>query len=76
MLVDDGLLICPTFIHRTAEKKENLWAKLLKALGVNFAHQWTAEEFKSFIESNGWKITASEVVPGCIDLMYAECVKV
>ncbi len=75
VLVDNGLLICPTFIHRSAEKKENLWAKLLKALGVNFAHQWTAEEFKTFIESNGWKITASEVVPGRIDLMYAECVR-
>ena len=25
--------------------------------------------------SNGWKITASEVVPGRIDLMYVECVK-
>ena len=76
VLVDGGLLICPTFIHRTSEKKENLWAKLLKALGVNFAHQWTAEEFKTFIESNGWKITASEVVPGRIDLMYAECIRV
>lgn len=75
VLVDGGLLICPTFIHRSAEKKENLWAKLLKALGVNFAHQWTADEFKSFIESNGWKITASEVMPGRIDLMYAECIR-
>lgn len=75
VLVDGGLLICPTFIHRSVEKKENLWAKLLKALGVNFAHQWTADEFKSFIESNGWKITASEVVPGRIDLMYAECIR-
>lgn len=75
VLKKGGLLICPTFIHRSAEKKENLWAKLLKMLGVNFAHQWTAEEFSSFIENNGWKITASEVVPGRIDLMYAECVR-
>ena len=75
VLVDDGLLICPTFIHRSAEKKENLWAKILKFVGIKFAHQWTAEEFKSFIESNGWKITASEVVPGRIDLMYAECIR-
>ncbi len=75
VLKKDGLFICPTFIHRSAEKKENLWAKLLKMLGVNFAHQWTAKEFSSFIENNGWKITASEVVPGRIDLMYAECVR-
>ncbi len=75
VLKKDGLFICPTFIHRSAEKKENLWAKLLTMLGVNFAHQWTAKEFSSFIENNGWKITASEVVPGRIDLMYAECVR-
>ena len=75
VLVNDGLLICPTFIHRTAEKKENLWAKILKLVGIHFEHQWTAEEFSNFIESNGWKITASEVVPGRIDLMYAECVR-
>lgn len=75
VLVDDGSLICPTFIHRTAEKKENLWAKILKLVGIHFEHQWTAEEFSNFIESNGWKITASEVVPGRIDLMYAECVR-
>ena len=76
VLVDGGLLICPTFIHRTAAKKENLWAKILKLVGIHFAHQWTAEEFKSFIESKGWKIIASEVIPGRIDLMYAECIRV
>ncbi len=75
VLVNDGLLICPTFIHRSAAKKENLWAKILKLVGIHFEHQWTAEEFSSFIESKGWKITASEVVPGRIDLMYAECIR-
>jgi len=75
VLVDGGLLICPTFIHHSAEKKENLWAKILKLVGIHFAHQWTAEEFKTFIESKGWKITASEVIPGRIDLFYAECVR-
>lgn len=75
VLKDGGLLICPTYIHRNAEEKENLWAKLLKALGVSFAHQWTAGEFAAFIQSNGWKINKSEVVPGRIDLMYAECAR-
>ena len=75
VLKDGGLLICPTYIHRNAEEKENLWAKLLKTLGIDFAHQWTAGEFATFIQSNGWKINKSEVVPGCIDLMYAECTR-
>ena len=75
VLRDGGMLICPTFIHRAANSKENLWAKVLKAVGIQFAHQWTADEFRSFIETNGWKISAGEVVPGRIDLFYAECVR-
>ena len=75
VLRDGGMLICPTFIHRAENSKENLWAKVLKAVGIQFAHQWTAEEFRTFIESNGWKITSGEVVPGRIDLFYAECVR-
>lgn len=70
-----GMLICPTFIHRAENSKENLWAKVLKAVGIQFAHQWTAEEFRTFIETNGWKVTSGEVVPGRIDLFYAECIR-
>ena len=69
-----GLLIAPNFIERKIESP-NLWQKLLYKLGVKFEHQWTSEQYKNFLESNGWKITASEVVPGRIDLMYVECVK-
>ena len=75
VLRDGGMLICPTFIHRSENSKENLWAKVLKAVGIQFAHQWTAEEFRTFIETNGWKITSSDVVHGRIDLFYAECVR-
>ena len=69
-----GLLIAPNFIERKIASP-NLWQKLLFKLGVKFEHQWTSEQYKNFLESNGWKITASEVVPGRIDLMYVECVK-
>ena len=69
-----GLLIAPNFIERKIASP-NLWQKLLYKLGVRFEHQWTSEQYKNFLESNGWKVTASEVVPGRIDLMYVECVK-
>ena len=69
-----GLLIAPNFIERKIASP-NLWQKLLFKLGVKFEHQWTSEQYKNFLESNGWKITFSEVVPGRIDLMYVECVK-
>ena len=70
----DGLLIAPNFIERKVASP-NFWQKLLYKLGVRFEHQWTAEQYTSFLESNGWKIISSEVVPGRIDLMYAECVR-
>ncbi len=69
-----GLLIAPNFIERKIASP-NLWQKLLFKLGVKFEHQWTSEQYKNFLESNGWKITVSEVVPGRIDLMYVECIK-
>ncbi len=69
-----GLFIAPNFIERK-NATPNLWQKLLYKLGVRFEHQWTSEQYKKFLESNGWQITASEVVPGRIDLMYVECVK-
>ena len=69
-----GLLIAPNFIERRIASP-NFWQKLLYKLGVRFEHQWTSEQYQNFLESNGWKITASEVVPGRIDLMYVECVK-
>ena len=74
VLKSGGTLIAPNFIERKISKP-NFWQKLLDSLGVKFEHQWTSEQYKSFLESNGWTITASEVVPGRIDLMYAECVK-
>ena len=74
VLKSGGTLIAPNFIERKISKP-NFWQKLLDSLGVKFEHQWTSEQYKSFLESNGWEITASEVVPGRIDLMYAECVK-
>ncbi len=74
VMKEGGLLIAPNFIERKIASP-NLWQKLLYRLGVRFEHQWTAEQYKNFLDSNGWKITASEVVPGRIDLMYVECVK-
>lgn len=74
VLKPGSLLIAPNFIERK-NASPNFWQKLLYKLGVKFEHQWTAEQYKSFLESNGWKITASELVKGRIDLMYVECMK-
>ena len=72
VLKSDGILIAPNFIEREKGKK-NLWQKILTFAGIKFAHEWTAEEYKAFLESMGWKITKSEVIKGRIDLFYTEC---
>ncbi len=74
VLKDGGMLIAPNFIERQINKP-NLWQKLLDTLGVKFEHQWTAEQYTAFLQNNGWKITASRVVQGRIDLLYTECVR-
>jgi hypothetical protein len=73
-LKDDGVLIAPNFIF-PADGKRNLWQKLLSLVGVRFAHEWTEDEYKSFLKGNGWTITEKCVIKGRIDLAYVECKK-
>ena len=74
VLKSDGIMIAPNFIEREKGKK-NLWQKILSLVGIKFAHEWTASEYTSFLEANGWKVTKSEIVKGRIDLLYTECVR-
>lgn len=72
VLKDDGLLIAPNYLLNVGGMK-NLWKKILNLIGIRFAHEWTANEFKAFLESNGWKIKMDRVIEGRIDLIYVEC---
>ena len=74
VLKDDGLLIAPNYLLNVGGMK-NLWKKILNLIGIRFAHEWTANEFKAFLESNGWSIKMDRVIEGRIDLVYVECVK-
>ncbi|MCR5047074.1 MAG: class I SAM-dependent methyltransferase [Treponema sp.] len=71
VLKDDGILIAPNFIFREDGKK-NLWQKILSLGGIKFAHEWTSKQFLAFVEGHGWKLSKSHVIPGRIDLLYAE----
>ncbi len=74
VLKDDGVLIAPNFIFREGGKR-NLWQKFLSLVGVRFAHEWTENEYRSFLKANGWTIEMSIVLKGRIDLAYVECRK-
>ena len=72
VLKDDGVLIAPNFIFREGGKR-NLWQKFLSLVGVRFAHEWSENEYRSFLNANGWTIEMSIVLKGRIDLAYVEC---
>jgi len=76
VLKDDGILIAPNFVEHTANAKSTIWTRMLELLGVKFEHCWVAEEYKEFLEKNGWKVTRFEVERARMFLAYAECVKV
>jgi len=70
VLKSDGILIAPNFIF---SGKKNLWQRILSLVGIKFAHEWTADQYASFLSNHGWNITTSEIIKGRIDLMYVEC---
>ncbi len=70
VLKSGGTLIAPNFIFNG---RKNLWQRFLTLIGIKFAHEWTAEQFSAFLQSNEWKIDKSETVKGRIDLLYTEC---
>ena len=72
VLKDDGVLIAPNFIFREGGKR-NLWQKFLSLVGVRFAHEWSENEYRSFLIANGWPIEMCIVLKGRIDLAYVEC---
>lgn len=74
VLNDKGILVAPNFIFREDGKK-NLWQKILSLAGIKFAHEWSAEQYKSFLSQNGWSVTKEEILKGRIDLLYVECVR-
>ncbi len=74
VLKSDGIMVAPNFIFSDSGKK-NLWQKFLSLLGIKFAHEWTENQFKSFLNENGWQISRSQILKGRIDLLYTECKK-
>ena len=70
-----GLLIAPNFVEHENSAAGRLWNSVLKAAGVHFEHQWTAQAYLAFLESGGWRVVFSHETAGRIPLLYAECVR-
>ncbi|MCD8192917.1 MAG: hypothetical protein LUD55_09015 [Oscillospiraceae bacterium] len=52
-----------------------VWSQILRIAGVRFEHQWSTDEYREFLEANGWEVTLMKEMPARITLAYAECVR-
>lgn len=75
VLKDKGLLIAPNFVNHKNGLVSSIWSGLLKIAGVRFEHQWSTEEYKAFLEKNGWKVKNCKEMRARISMAYVECVR-
>ena len=68
-----GLLIAPNFVEHKGTLGSRVWSGILRLAGVRFEHQWSAEEYLLFLETNGWRVTFHREMAARIAMMYAEC---
>lgn len=73
VLRKDGILIAPNFVEHKGTMISRIWSGILRIAGVRFEHQWTSEEYLSFLREHGWDVTFSKEMAARITLMYAEC---
>lgn len=73
VLRNGGVLIAPNFVEHKAEFISRLWSGILTLAGVRFEHQWSGEEYLSFLEQNGWDVVYSYEMGARIAMMYTEC---
>ena len=74
-LKDGGLLIAPNFVSHQSGIISCLWSGILRIAGITFEHQWSGEEYLSWLGQNGWKVQYKKSCPARITLMYVECIR-
>ncbi|MCM1495552.1 MAG: class I SAM-dependent methyltransferase [Bacteroides sp.] len=75
VLKKTGILIAPNFINHKEGVISKIWSGILKAAGIKFEHQWTRNEYKEFLEKNGWKVKNCKEMKARIPIAYVECVR-
>ena len=75
VLMDDGVLIAPTFTHAGNSFSGKVRAFFMKLAGFPLHSKWTSEEYLRFLRQNGWAVRKSVVLKASFPLTYVECVK-
>lgn len=68
-----GMLIAPNFVGHKKGIASRVWSGILQLVGISFAHQWSEEEYLSFLRRNGWQVHDHKLLPARIPLAYVEC---
>lgn len=75
VLKDKGLLIAPNFVNHRDGFLSGIWSGILKIAGIRFEHQWRTEEYREFLERNGWEVKNCKEIAARIPIAYVECIK-
>ena len=75
VLKPKGVLIAPNFINHQGGLGSRIWSKILNLAGVKFEHQWSLEDYKDFLDKNGWRVVNCKVMASRISMAYTECVR-
>lgn len=75
VLKNKGVLIAPNFVKHKSGFISRAWSRILKIAGVKFEHQWQTEDYKEFLEKNGWKVKNCKEMKARISMAYVECVR-
>lgn len=70
-----GILIAPNFVNHGKGVVSRLWSGVLKAVGISFEHQWSADGYNAFLEEHGWRVVNHKLMKARIPMMYTECVE-
>ncbi len=75
VLKENGILIAPTFTHKSNSVKGNIKLFFMKLAGFPLICKWSSEEYLGFLDKNGFKVEKSKVLDASFPLTYAECIK-
>ncbi len=75
VLREGGILIAPNFVGHKKGVASKLWSGVLRLAGIAFDHQWTAEEYLTWLADSGWQVDFSRLLKSRIPIQYAECTR-
>lgn len=69
VLVADGYLIAPTFVH-AGSKKAAFLSRLMSLTGFRAYHKWTQQSYCQFLNENGFEIVEQALLDASFSLAY------